>query len=367
YSANWGGGDWNNEKKYINFWDHLDFIGISAYWPVANSDNYSMDELISRWSQIDNNEIKPLHDQWGKQIVFTEVGYRSAYQSLSNPPIWQTGSSPNMQQQSDGYMALFQYWSGKSYFGGISFWNWSSDPNAGGTGDTGYTPQHKPAQQIISNNFVGGGGGPTPTPPPPASGQFSATAAASPSNLSTGQGTTITASVTDNGNSASNLVVDIEAFNQSGQKVFQKFFGGESFSNGQTKTYSAGWTPNASGAYRVTVGVFAGDWSSNYYWNNTAASISVSGNGTPTPTPTPTNTPTPTPTTTPTPGGIDIWWPTNGVHVAGTQPFKAMLKNLDVSQYDMYWQVDNGQLNKMYDSQTDWPHKEAIVDLSGWT
>lgn len=32
----------------------------------------------------------------------------------------------------------------------------------------------------------------------------------------------------------------------------------------------------------------------------------------------------------------------------------------------MYWQVDGDQLNVMNDNQTDWPHKEAAVDVSGW-
>jgi hypothetical protein len=52
--------------------------------------------------------------------------------------------------------------------------------------------------------------------------------------------------------------------------------------------------------------------------------------------------------------------------VTGVQPFKANMDGLDVSEYSMYWQVDGGVLNQMYDSQTDYPHKEADVDVSGW-
>ncbi|MGH7141829.1 MAG: glycoside hydrolase family 6 protein [Minisyncoccia bacterium] len=63
---------------------------------------------------------------------------------------------------------------------------------------------------------------------------------------------------------------------------------------------------------------------------------------------------------------IDIWWPTDGAHVSGVQPFKAMINGTDVSHYQMYWQVDNGQLVEMSDNDTDSPHKEASVDLSQW-
>ncbi|HUO56434.1 MAG TPA: glycoside hydrolase family 6 protein [Candidatus Paceibacterota bacterium] len=64
---------------------------------------------------------------------------------------------------------------------------------------------------------------------------------------------------------------------------------------------------------------------------------------------------------------INVWWPTNGAHVSGIQPFKAMIPGIDASQYQMFWQVDGGQWNWMDDNSTDSPHKEASVDVSGWS
>ncbi len=64
--------------------------------------------------------------------------------------------------------------------------------------------------------------------------------------------------------------------------------------------------------------------------------------------------------------GVSVWWPTNNAQVAGTQPFKARIDGMNLSDYSMYWQVDNGQLNSMSDNNTDAPHKEASVDLSSW-
>lgn len=64
---------------------------------------------------------------------------------------------------------------------------------------------------------------------------------------------------------------------------------------------------------------------------------------------------------------LNIWWPTEGSHVQGTQPLKAMIEGMSTEQYEMYWRVDGGQLNQMYNSPQDYPHKEAWIDLSGWT
>ncbi len=63
---------------------------------------------------------------------------------------------------------------------------------------------------------------------------------------------------------------------------------------------------------------------------------------------------------------LQNWWPVESVKLSGTQPFKALVSNMDVKNYTMYWQVDGGQLNKMDDSTADYPHKEVTVDLSGW-
>ncbi|MDP3794972.1 MAG: glycoside hydrolase family 6 protein [bacterium] len=63
---------------------------------------------------------------------------------------------------------------------------------------------------------------------------------------------------------------------------------------------------------------------------------------------------------------LEIWWPLEGARVSGVQPFKALIDGRALSEYQMFWQVDEGQWNWMGDSMTDWPHKEAMVDVSGW-
>jgi hypothetical protein len=85
-------------------------------------------------------------------------------------------------------------------------------------------------------------------------------------------------------------------------------------------------------------------------WNNAALSINVGGFAPP-----------------PSTYQVDIWWPTQGAQVSGTQPFKALISGVSTPTYVMYWQVDGGQLNVMNDSTVDAPHKKAVVDLTGWT
>jgi hypothetical protein len=237
---------------------------------------------------------------------------------------------------------------------GIALWWWSPNPNYGGSGNTDYTPQHKPALDTIRNAWTGGSTG--GTPPPSGTPKFTATGSA-PAAGNTGTAIALGATIKDTGDAASNIIIDMEVW-QGGNKVFQKFTEGQSFAAGAAKTFSASWTPSSSGTYTLKVAVFGAGWSPTYVWNDSAATITVGTGG--------------------TSGGTggsggsssgqvtNVWWPTDGAHVSGTVPFKAMLEGRGVSTYSMYWRVGTGGLVEMPTNNTDYPHKESLVDLSGW-
>lgn len=241
YSANRGQQGWASELPNIQFWDKLDYIGVSAYYDF-NTDN-SVASLKSQWQNVNNYDIAPIAQRWNKPIIFAEVGYRSVTNAHIHPWDSGMGGGYDAQEQVNDYEALFQYWNDYSTVQGMTLWWWSPNPNYGGSGNTDYTPQNKPAQDTIKKWWTGAVQPPPNNPPP----------------------------------------------------------------------------------------------------NN----------------PPPTNPP-------PTSGSTSIWWPVPNVHIGGLQPFKALVENTDTSQYDMFWQVDNGGQVPMYTSTDGWPHKEAMVDFTGW-
>lgn len=350
YSANWGSSGNADEKNNVEFWNNLDYIGISAYFNLGYDGSVS--SLKSQWENINNNDIRPLSQRFGnKPVVFTEVGYRSVAGSHHEPWNYERGGAADQYAQSNSYQALFEYWSDQNYMKGVQLWEWIGDPNAGGEGNTDYTPQNKIAEGTMRTWF---NTGVTPPPPPPNGSGYISSSSISPNPSTVEQSTSIVSNITNNGAYASNIIVDVEVYNSSSQKVFQKFYEGQNFSQGQTQTFTTGWTPGVSGNYTVRIGVFNNNWSQNYLWVNNAASITVN-NVTITPPP-------------PVAGGIDIWWPTQDSNIGGKNvPFKAILRNSDVNAYNMYWQVDGGALVTMPTNNTDYPHKQFDVDLTNWT
>lgn len=351
-----------DEKESIGFWGSLDYVGLSLYYNLNTGDN-SVGSLSSQWNYWNTNDLKNFQQRVGKPLFFTEVGYRSVDNAHQSPWDSAKGGGYNPTEQVNDYEAFLSYWNNYPYVAGVFFWNWDSNPNGEGSGNTDYTVQNKPAQQTMTKWFTASGS--TTTPPPNAPPAISAQASSNPTNPQQSAATTITANVKNTGSALTNAIVDVEVYNSANMRVSQQFVSNQTIAAGSTQNISTNWTAGPAGQYRVAVGVFNNDWTQNYTWNDSAATITVSGSATPPPTNPPPSNPPPT-TTPPATTNTNIWWPSSGASVSGIQPFKANLDGYDVSQYSMYWQVDGGALNAMGNSTTDYPHKESDVDLSSW-
>ena len=369
YSANWYG-----ELDRIGFWPQLDYIGISAYYDLYHAQNNSVDELKKSWDNWRSGVIEPIQKQYNMPIVFTELGYRSIDQAYRNPWDWSKDGTYNETDQANAYQALFEYWNQYPWMKGVDLWRWEINPPAANSGDKDYTPQNKKAEAVMKSfwnvSYVPPSNSTTTPPtqiPDPGTVQgtsWSATAGVNPQNPATGAVVSITPVIKNQSSvNVSNSIVDVEIYNSSGASVFQKYFQSQNFSAGQSRSYNVNWTAGTNGNYKIAVGIFNGDWTTNYYWKGDVAVMGV-GSGSANPPATSTTT---TQTNPPAaPADLQIWWPGDGVSVQGLQPFKAMLTNSDVANYNMYWQVDGDRLNDMGNSTQDYPHKEALVDLSGW-
>jgi hypothetical protein len=375
YGANHGG--YMSDDTLLGFWGYLDEIGISAYYSMGNSSS-TISNMESDWAQIDANELKGLASEYNKPIIFIEVGYISGDNALGDPGSAYTNpGNTNLTIQANAYQALLSYWSNSTYMRGVSFWDWSPNPNAGGSNDNDYTPQNKPAEQVMKQWFTGGG---TVSNNQPAS---YTTSLGSSNAMSTGASTTSTVNVSST-QPLYGDIVDLEVYNASGSQIAQQFYQNQNISSTSTP-YQITWTPPANGQYSLRAGIFSANWQSNIFWNSSVASLSSTTSAPvvtaptpppvvtpPTVNPTPTPVPTPTPPVTPTQpaptssSNIDIWWPSNGSAVSGVQPFKALIDGVDQNSYKMYWQVDGGQLNSMSVNNNGGTHQEADVDVSGW-
>lgn len=146
YASNHG-----NEEQ-IEWWDAVDYIGIDAYYPLSNTSTPIPRQLRSAWMRIANTIETWLDESWpDKPVLFTEIGYRSWDGANVRPWEFSGGGADevDLQEQVDCYEAVLGVMQEREWFWGFYWWNWETNPNAGGPSDPGYTPQGKPVAETI--------------------------------------------------------------------------------------------------------------------------------------------------------------------------------------------------------------------------
>ncbi|MDX1363715.1 MAG: glycoside hydrolase TIM-barrel-like domain-containing protein [Arenibacter latericius] len=148
YAANW------DEYNRVPFWEQLDYVGIDAYFPLSDQKTPTVAELRQGW-QKHKEEIKSLSMAKNKQVLFTEYGYRSNNYTAKKP--WLVDHSQddvNLEAQVNATQAIFEEFWSEEWFAGGFVWKWFIDhERSGGPMDNRFTPQNKPAQEVIKSFY----------------------------------------------------------------------------------------------------------------------------------------------------------------------------------------------------------------------
>ena len=153
YAANW----WE-EYEQIQFWDRLDYIGIQAYFELSHEPNPTNAMLSQGW-QPHIQAASSLSKRVNRPVLFTEIGYRNVDDAAARPWRWPSWDeigqvTPNNELQSQLYEVFFDELWNESWFKGAILWKWHGDRDQRSTFSIGFTPQGKPAQEIIRQRFT---------------------------------------------------------------------------------------------------------------------------------------------------------------------------------------------------------------------
>jgi hypothetical protein len=170
YSANFD--TWHG----VGFWDALDFIGVSAYFPLSDGPDPSLEDLAAGWGRA----LGPLEEasrRYGRPVLFTEVGYPSVPEAARAP--WREARLPaDVWLQARCYDATLRALAQRPWIAGAFFWLWerSAEP---AFRDPSHTLPGKPAAYVMARWYRPGAelrrpddatplapARPGPTPPP---------------------------------------------------------------------------------------------------------------------------------------------------------------------------------------------------------
>jgi hypothetical protein len=171
------------ETPKIGFWDKVDYIGIDAYLPMTPKHpegdtspyNPTVSEMVEAWTKPHFNSwirdtlhggksavdyYKFLSEKFGKQVLFTEVGYRSLDGATADPGLFggRENDPPDFQEQVDAYKALYYVMEnyGGRWLAGSFLWSYYSFGNPMVESNvpwTDYTTQHKPANDVVTEHY----------------------------------------------------------------------------------------------------------------------------------------------------------------------------------------------------------------------
>lgn len=142
----------NAEK--IEFWGSLDYIGIDAYFPLSEKYSPSLEELVGGWKKYEP-EIGKLSRKYGKQVIFTEIGYKSVEGTTIKPWEWSKDGEASQGEQALAFEATRSVFRDKPYLAGVFVWKYFTDMNSYERGNIpkGFTPYGKKAEGVLSSWF----------------------------------------------------------------------------------------------------------------------------------------------------------------------------------------------------------------------
>ncbi|MCB9289974.1 MAG: hypothetical protein H6560_21890 [Lewinellaceae bacterium] len=148
YSANWG-----KEFENLQFWDALDYIGLNGYYPLSQSESPSDEELSAAFQRV-LHLAGQVSRQYGKPLLFTEIGFTSTPEPWAAPHKDRDGSPYNGQAQERCYRIVMANLQAETdWCKGILWWKFPTYLSRGGPGHTGFTPNGKPAEKAVKEGF----------------------------------------------------------------------------------------------------------------------------------------------------------------------------------------------------------------------
>lgn len=151
----------NHGSEYISQWfDTIDYIGTSAYYPVGNSEGTTPEEeMVKNWEKV-RDQLVPLYEKHHKPIVFMEIGCRSAQGCASIPWDFLELERPYSEdEQAKFYSSCLQVFYQVPWLAGFFWWDWSANLHTleQARTDKGFGIYGKKAEQVLRKWYIGEG------------------------------------------------------------------------------------------------------------------------------------------------------------------------------------------------------------------
>ena len=144
------GSNWGKEFETLTFWDDLDYMAVSCYYPLTNKKNISEQELKTSFGDILKN-IKKVQQENQRPLLFTEIGFRNITHPWTLPHARSDGRPENPAHQEIAYRIVLESLQEAEFISGL-FW-WKYPANLDYQNQNAFTPLRLPAEATLERFF----------------------------------------------------------------------------------------------------------------------------------------------------------------------------------------------------------------------
>jgi hypothetical protein len=150
YSANW------DEAEDVLFWDQLDFIGVNAFYPLADRDHASYAQYAAGASAA-LARVGELGRTLSMPVLFVEIGYTTRENAAVEPWLWPDGMQDvaiDEWEQARALTALIGASVPEAWFAGFYVWRYYANlDDVSQEAAWGFSPHGKLAEHVLRAVF----------------------------------------------------------------------------------------------------------------------------------------------------------------------------------------------------------------------
>jgi hypothetical protein len=143
-------GNWAGDYDRVGFWDALDFVGVDAYFPLAESAGADRAALVEG-ARRTAATLRAAAERFGKPVLLTEVGFAAREGAWVEPH--QEGGAVSEAHQAMAYEALLGALGQPSWLAGVYFWKVFSHSDGEGHGRPDFRFLGRQAEQVVHGYF----------------------------------------------------------------------------------------------------------------------------------------------------------------------------------------------------------------------
>jgi hypothetical protein len=156
----------HGNEEQVKWLDALDFISLSAYYPITNADGQLMEEPAKETTSVEEirtamelvrEHLAKVSAKWGKPILFIEAGVTPVRGCARTPWVhvderleWPT----DQQEQANYYQAMFKTFSNEPWFMGWCWWDWPARLYDDPATDRSFCVYGKEAEKVLRDWYA---------------------------------------------------------------------------------------------------------------------------------------------------------------------------------------------------------------------